>query len=383
MDHYQTLGISKAASPEEIKKAYKAKIFENPPNEGGEASVRTREIIEAYAALKEVKAKADDEAQTDFDEAAAGAARTDAPWAGAILSKDLSKLDGEDIYGLIYALHVLSKGPKPPLLENAAPASTGQPAIMDDARASFGFKQKTDVIRDVLTAWTRKYPEKSEKLAGATIKTMMHAWNEYNYFLRSRPALGQYAQCKSAQDFIDHCVYFKTWLDLVPESFNAKKGHISNLCQMAGVVWTSRKPEETLVAGIALDGMNVLLKKDESLARMLVTPAMIGLTSGAGEDLFWTLVERTPATLAEHAKKRFAWGDFAPFELLAGVAPEVFAAEDVADMRKTLPGILQDQMKDPDRRDWVQQRLNAGLDRCQGRPVPRQDPSRFSSLIFR
>lgn len=52
MDYYNTLGVGKSASPEEIKKAYRQKVKEHHPDKGGDAEYFKR-INEAYDTLKD------------------------------------------------------------------------------------------------------------------------------------------------------------------------------------------------------------------------------------------------------------------------------------------------------------------------------------------
>lgn len=54
MDYYKTLGVSKTATQEEIKKAYKKLAMEHHPDRGGDTA-RFSEINEAYETLKDPK----------------------------------------------------------------------------------------------------------------------------------------------------------------------------------------------------------------------------------------------------------------------------------------------------------------------------------------
>ena len=56
MDHYTTLGVSKTASPEEIKKAYRKLASQHHPDKGGD-TVMFQKIEEAYRALSDPNLK--------------------------------------------------------------------------------------------------------------------------------------------------------------------------------------------------------------------------------------------------------------------------------------------------------------------------------------
>lgn len=57
MDHYTTLGVSKTASPEEIKKAYRKLASQHHPDKGGD-TVMFQKIEEAYRTLSDPNLKA-------------------------------------------------------------------------------------------------------------------------------------------------------------------------------------------------------------------------------------------------------------------------------------------------------------------------------------
>lgn len=57
MDHYITLGVSKTASPEEIKKAYRKLASQHHPDKGGD-TVMFQKIEEAYRTLSDPNLKA-------------------------------------------------------------------------------------------------------------------------------------------------------------------------------------------------------------------------------------------------------------------------------------------------------------------------------------
>ena len=52
MDYYQTLGVQRNASSEELKKAYKKASMQHHPDRGGDES-KFKEINEAYSTLKD------------------------------------------------------------------------------------------------------------------------------------------------------------------------------------------------------------------------------------------------------------------------------------------------------------------------------------------
>ena len=52
MDYYTVLGVSKNASQEELKKAYKKSSMQHHPDRGGDES-KFKEINEAYSTLKD------------------------------------------------------------------------------------------------------------------------------------------------------------------------------------------------------------------------------------------------------------------------------------------------------------------------------------------
>ena len=58
MDYYQTLGVGKGASQDEIKKAYRSLAMKHHPDRGGDAS-KFKEIEEAYRTLSDEGARAE------------------------------------------------------------------------------------------------------------------------------------------------------------------------------------------------------------------------------------------------------------------------------------------------------------------------------------
>jgi len=57
-DYYQLLGISRSASPEEIKKAYRKLAHQHHPDKAGGSAERFKEINEAYQILSDPNKKA-------------------------------------------------------------------------------------------------------------------------------------------------------------------------------------------------------------------------------------------------------------------------------------------------------------------------------------
>ena len=58
LNHYQTLGIEKSASPDEIKKAYRKMASKHHPDKEGGSKEKFQEVEEAYRVLSDAKAKA-------------------------------------------------------------------------------------------------------------------------------------------------------------------------------------------------------------------------------------------------------------------------------------------------------------------------------------
>jgi curved DNA-binding protein len=68
MDYYQTLGVNKDASPEQLKKAYRKLAMENHPDRTGGDDTRFKQINEAYDTLKDPqKRQAYDNPQPDMN----------------------------------------------------------------------------------------------------------------------------------------------------------------------------------------------------------------------------------------------------------------------------------------------------------------------------
>ena len=67
MDHYQTLGVAKTASPEEIKKAYRKLAAQHHPDKGGDTA-KFQEVQKAYETLSDPQKKQqyDNPAQQGF-----------------------------------------------------------------------------------------------------------------------------------------------------------------------------------------------------------------------------------------------------------------------------------------------------------------------------
>src|SRR6185436_8027197 len=72
-NYYDILGVSKGASPDDIKKAYRKKAHEHHPDKGGGSPEKFKEVNEAYQVLgNEEKRKQYDTYGTTFDQAARG-----------------------------------------------------------------------------------------------------------------------------------------------------------------------------------------------------------------------------------------------------------------------------------------------------------------------
>jgi molecular chaperone DnaJ len=53
MDYYETLGVSKDASQDELKKAYKKQSMQHHPDRTGGDEAKFKQINEAYSTLKD------------------------------------------------------------------------------------------------------------------------------------------------------------------------------------------------------------------------------------------------------------------------------------------------------------------------------------------
>lgn len=72
MDHYQTLGVNRNATPEEIKKAYRSLAMKHHPDRGGDVN-KFKEIQTAYDTLSDDQKRAQyDNPQPQFDPNAGG-----------------------------------------------------------------------------------------------------------------------------------------------------------------------------------------------------------------------------------------------------------------------------------------------------------------------
>ena len=57
-DYYEVLGISKSATPDEIKRAYRKLAMEHHPDKHGGDDAKFKEIGEAYETLKDAQQRA-------------------------------------------------------------------------------------------------------------------------------------------------------------------------------------------------------------------------------------------------------------------------------------------------------------------------------------
>ena len=67
MNHYNTLGVSRNASPKEIKKAFHALALVHHPDKPGSSEEEWRRFNEAYEALKDPHRRREYNASLDFD----------------------------------------------------------------------------------------------------------------------------------------------------------------------------------------------------------------------------------------------------------------------------------------------------------------------------
>lgn len=84
MDYYKTLGVNKAATQDDIKRAYKKLVMQHHPDRGGDAE-QFKRVTEAYETLKDpAKRKQYDQPQTNnFDFRSQNFAHGQNPFAGS------------------------------------------------------------------------------------------------------------------------------------------------------------------------------------------------------------------------------------------------------------------------------------------------------------
>lgn len=98
-DYYQTLGVSKDASADEIKTAFRKKAHEHHPDKGG-SEEKFKELNEAYQVLgSETKRKQYDQFGTNFNNQGAGASYGAGSWGGFSGGANVDFDDLSDMFG--------------------------------------------------------------------------------------------------------------------------------------------------------------------------------------------------------------------------------------------------------------------------------------------
>ncbi|HEY4498106.1 MAG TPA: DnaJ C-terminal domain-containing protein [Candidatus Paceibacterota bacterium] len=103
-DYYEILGVSRNASREEIKKAYRRLAHEHHPDKGGGDGEKFKEINEAYQVLSdEEKRRQYDQFGQVFGPGFAGAGGAGGPWSWNVDFGDISDFaDFEEVFGAFF-----------------------------------------------------------------------------------------------------------------------------------------------------------------------------------------------------------------------------------------------------------------------------------------
>ena len=160
MNHYKTLGVAKDASPENIKKAYRAKALEHHPNKGGNAEIFKR-MGAAYEVLGDPAARAEYDLLNPIKKtktvsrsaAAAEAAGAGAAGAGAAGGSALSEANAELLQRIDNARHTVVYNTKDTLEE-----------LLEEARRR-GLNHRTRYAKakNVLNSLSKKSKSKRRK----------------------------------------------------------------------------------------------------------------------------------------------------------------------------------------------------------------------------
>ena len=113
MDYYELLGVSKTASPEEIKKAFHKLAHKYHPDKGGDEK-KFKEINEAYQVLSDAKKRQQyDQFGKGFDQGGAGQGQNwDFNWAWQNQNQDFDVEDLGDIFENFFSFGSARRAPK-------------------------------------------------------------------------------------------------------------------------------------------------------------------------------------------------------------------------------------------------------------------------------